>query len=254
MKAVWKGYLGFGLVNIPVSLYSAIEKNKFSFRLLHSKDKGPINYKRVCSKCDQEISWNDIVKGLEITKNEFYVLTKEELEELKPEGDDLIEIHEFVDKSEIDPIFINNHYFIGPIEGAERPYYLLKETLGSSNRIAIATFVMREKKYLSIIQNYNQGLLLSILNWSDEIRSIENIPYINQEKSKLKQRELDLAEELVDKLTSKSLNLSKYKDTFTENLKKAIKLKAKGEFVSIQKEKRKETENLIDTLRASIEK
>ncbi|MEJ2248816.1 MAG: hypothetical protein P8Y97_04055 [Candidatus Lokiarchaeota archaeon] len=219
MKAVWKGYLGFGLVNIPVSLYSAIEKNKFSFRLLHSKDKGPINYKRVCSKCDQEISWNDIVKGLEITKNEFYVLTKEELEELKPEGDDLIEIHEFVDKSEIDPIFINNHYFIGPIEGAERPYYLL-----------------------------------SILNWSDEIRSIENIPYINQEKSKLKQRELDLAEELVDKLTSKSLNLSKYKDTFTENLKKAIKLKAKGEFVSIQKEKRKETENLIDTLRASIEK
>jgi DNA end-binding protein Ku len=254
MKAVWKGYLGFGLVNIPIALYSAVDQNKISFRLLHSEDKAPINYKRVCSKCGKEVPWGDIVKGLEVGKNEFYVLTKEELNELKPEADDLVEIHEFVNKSEIDPLYINKHYFVGPIEGAERSYLLLKQILGSSDRVAIATFVMREKKYICMIEEYKKGFLLSILNWADEIRSIENVPNIDYEVPQLKDKEVELGEQLVDKLTTKSFDLSKYEDTFSENLKEAIKAKAKGEMLSFKKEKVSETKDLIETLKASVEK
>jgi len=254
MKAVWKGYLGFGLVNIPISLYSAVEQNKISFRLLHSKDKAPINYKRVCSECGEEVSWDSIVKGLEIGKGEYYVLTKEELDELKPEGDDLVEIHEFVNKSEIESLYIHKHYFIGPVEGAERPYYLLKGIIRSNNKVAIATFVMREKKYLCMIADYKKGLLLSILNWESNIIRIENVTNMDFEPPNLKEREVKLAEELVEKLTSKSFNLSEYKDTFSENLEEAIKKRAKGEVVSYKKEEVKETENLIEKLKASVNK
>jgi DNA end-binding protein Ku len=251
MKAVWKGYIGFGLVNIPIALYTAIEGDKFSFRMLHEKDNGPIKYKRVCSKCGKEVDYENIVKGVELGKNDYYVLSKEDLKELKPKGDDMLEIQEFIQKDQIDVIYLGKPYFVGPISGADRAYHLFKETLEVSNKAAIGKFVMREKEYICSIINYKKGMLLNLLNYDEQVRSIENVPNIDSE-IELKDKEREIAFQLIDKLTNKSFIISKYKETFTENLMEAIKKKIKGEEISITEEKVEKTEDLIEALKASV--
>jgi DNA end-binding protein Ku len=253
LKAVWKGYLGFGLVNIPVALYSAVDDEQINFHLFHEKDNGRIKYNRVCSECGEEISWVNIIKGVEIGKNNFYMIAKEEINELKPKGDDLIEIQEFIDKDQISQIYFTRHYYIGPTDESERPYFLFKETLEDSNKAAIATFVLREKEYTCIVINYKEGLLLSILNYSNQIRDIKNVPNLD-DKPDLKQKEKLLARELIDKLTTDKINLEKYRDTFTESLKEMIMKKAEGELISGKAKKISGTENLIEALEASISK
>jgi DNA end-binding protein Ku len=253
LKAVWKGYLGFGLVNIPVALYSAVDDDQINFHLFHEKDNGRIKYNRVCSECGEEISWVNIIKGVEIGKNNFYMIAKEEINELKPKGDDLIEIQEFIDKDQISQIYFTRHYYIGPTDESERPYFLFKETLEDSNKAAIATFVLREKEYTCIVINYKEGLLLSILNYSNQIRDIKNVPNLD-DKPDLKQKEKLLARELIDKLTTDKINLEKYRDTFTESLKEMIMKKAEGELISGKAKKISGTENLIEALEASISK
>ena len=253
MKAVWKGYLGFGLVNIPVALYSAVEDDQINFHLFHEKDNGRIKYNRVCSECGEEISWGNIIKGVEIGKNNFYMIAKEEINELRPKAEDLIEIQEFVDKDQINQIYFTRHYYIGPTEDSERPYFLFKETLKDSNKVAIATFILREKEYICIVIDYKEGLLLSILNYSSQIRDFKNVPNL-EDKPVLKEKEKLLARELIDKLTTDNINLEKYRDTFTESLKEMIMKKAEGELVSAKAKKISETENLIEALEASINK
>lgn len=253
MKAVWKGYLGFGLVNIPISLYTAVDEGGISFRMLHKKDKGPIKYDYVCSKCGEKVDWDNIVKGFEVRKGEFYVLTKEEIEELKPESDDLIEIQEFVPLNEIIPLYINKNYYIAPSEGGDHSYALFKNILESQGKVAIGTYVMRNKKYLCMIKSHKKGLLLSNLNYDRDIRSMENVPNINYEAPELKEREIELANELIEKMSSEYLDLSQYQNTYEKNLREAIKKKAEGETVSITKTKAEKTENLIDSLKASVE-
>jgi DNA end-binding protein Ku len=253
MKAVWKGYLGFGLVNIPVALYSAVEDDQVNFHLFHEKDNGRIKYNRVCSECGKEISWGDIIKGIEIGKDNYYMISKEEINELKPKADDLIEIQEFVDIDKMSQIYFTRHYYIGPTENSERPYFLFKEILASSNKAAIATFVLREKEYTCMVVNFKEGLLLSILNYSNQIRDIKNVPNL-EDKPDLKEKELTLARELIDKLTSDSINLEKYEDTFTESLKELIMKKVEGKLVSGKASKIAGTENLIEALEASINK
>lgn len=251
MKAVWKGYIGFGLVNIPIALYTAVGRDKFSFRMLHNDDHGQIKYKRVCSKCNEEIKSEDIVKGVEVRKNDFYVLTKEELKELKPKGDDLLSIEEFIKKDEIDIIYLDRPYFVGPISGAERAYHLFKNTLEISGKAAIGKFVMREKEYICSITNYKKGILLNLLNYDKQVRSIDNVPNIDSEVE-LNEKESELALQLIEKLTNKSFDISKYKETFTENLMDAIKKKMKGEGITIKEEKVEKTEDLIEALKASV--
>ncbi|MBD3227942.1 MAG: Ku protein [Candidatus Lokiarchaeota archaeon] len=253
MKAVWKGYLGFGLVNIPISLYTAVGKDKFSFRMLHKKDNGPIKYKRVCEKCGSEVEWSDIVKGVEVGKDNYYVLTKKELEELKPKGDDMLKIEEFVNRDEIDIIYKNRSYFVGPTKGAERAYYLLKDTLEKSNKAAIGKFILREKEYIGSIISYKKVLLLNLLHYDKNVRSIDNVPNIDS-KIELNKKEKELADELINKLTSKTLDMSKYEETFTKNLMEAIKKKMEGEEVKIKEEKVEEPEDLIEALKASVNK
>lgn len=253
MKAVWKGYLGFGLVNIPVALYSAVDDDQINFHLFHEKDNGRIKYNRVCSECGKEISWANITKGVEIGKNNFYMIAKEEIDELRPKADDLIEIQEFIDKDQISQIYFTRHYYIGPTEDSERPYFLFKETLKDSNKAAIATFVLREKEYTCIVINFKEGLLLSILNYSNQIRDIKNVPNL-EGKPDLKDKEKLLARELIDKLTTDKISLEKYRDTFTESLKEMIMKKAEGNLVPGKAKKISGTENLIEALEASISK
>lgn len=249
MKAIWTGTISFGLVSIPVKLYSAIQKHSINFKLLHKKDNSPVKYKRYCEKENKEVEWKDIVKGLEISKDKFIVISKEELEKLKPAKSDLIDVVEFIDAKHINPIYFNSHYYIAPEKEKDKAYFLFKEVLQATSKIAIIRFVMREKQYVAIISAYKNGLLLSTLNYSYEIKDIKEIGELETPPI-LKKEELSLAEELINKLYKPQFNIQEYKDTFLEQLKAAIKKKESG--VIEIKEPVKRAKNLVEALKASL--
>lgn len=249
MKAIWTGSISFGLVSIPIKLYSAIQHHTVNFKLLHKKDNSPIKYKRFCEKENKEVEWKDISKGLEISKDKFLIMSKEEIEKLKPAKSDLIEIVEFIDTNHVDPIYFNSHYFMAPQKEKEKAYFLFKEVLQSTNKIAIARFTMKEKQHVAVISSYKNGLLLSTLNYSYEIKDIKGIEELKS-PPELKKPEIKLAEELINKLYKPSFNIQEFKDEFLEQLKEAIKKKEKG--VIEIKEEVKPHKNLVEALKASL--
>jgi DNA end-binding protein Ku len=254
MKSVWNGSITFGLVNIPVKLYSAVESKSFSFRMLDSKTHSPIKYKRISEKTGQEVQWKEIVKGIEIKKGKYFVPTKEQLDAIKPEKSQSIDIVEFVDQDQIDPIFFSSHYFIGPSKEKEKTYFLFKEVLQQTARTALGRFVMRDKEYTCSIKSYKGGLLLTTLNYAYEIRDIKDVDNI-AEAPKLQKPELELAKELINKLYKEDFDIAKFKDNFAQEMVKLLKKAAKGEVIEIKhvKEKEKKEENLIEALKASLD-
>jgi DNA end-binding protein Ku len=253
MKAIWTGSLSFGLVNIPIRLYAAVEAQSKGFRLLHKKDKVPIQYKRWCPKHKQEVGWGDIVKGLEIEKNKFYVFEKEELEQLKPKKTDEVEIIEFIDAWQIDPIYYDHHYFIGPDSEKERAYFLFKQVMEQCAKAAVGRFVLHEKEYVCAIESYKEGLLLTTLNYAHEIRDIQSIDFLKDAPA-LKSQEVTLAMQLIEKLQKKEFDITEFEDTYIEELKKLVKKKAKGAFIEVKykPKKEKKEKNLIEALKASL--
>jgi DNA end-binding protein Ku len=251
MRAIWSGAIAFGLVNIPIKLFSAVSQQTLGFKLLCKKCHTPVKYKRYCPGCDDDVAWEDIVKGLEISKGEFMIFTPEELESMKPEKSDRIEISEFIDANEIDPIFYNKPYFIAPAKAKEKSYFLFREVLIASDKIAIGRFVMREKEYVCAIRNYGDGLLLSTLNYSYEIRDINDIKEIKQ-APELNKKELNLAIKLVEQLYEEEFHLEKFHDTFAEQLKEMIDKKEKVHVEEATPTKKGETKNLMEALKASL--
>jgi len=256
MKALWKGSLSFGLVNIPIRLYSATEQKTVGFKMLCRTCHSPLQYKRWCPHCEKEVTWDNIVKGLEIKKGAYFVITKEKIEALRPTKTDTIEIIEFIKKETIDPIYFATHYYIGPQKEKDKAYYLLKKTLETSNKFAIGRFVMRDKDYICAIEAYKTGLLLTTLNYTYEIRDITKIAELAVAAPTLKKDELKLANDLIKKMTKKTFDMAKFKDTFAQELKKLIKKAVKGKKIEkIKAEKPKKIEkrqNLMEALRASI--
>lgn len=255
MKSVWDGSLSFGLVNIPVKLFSAVESKSVSFRMLDKKHNSPIHYKRVCEKGGEEVEWKDIAKGVEIAKNKFYVLSKEEIGKIKPKSTDTIEIIQFIDARRMEPIYFSGHYYLGPATEKEKAYFLFKEVLDSTAKMAIGTFVMREKEHICAIEPYREGLLLSTLNYQYEIRDIAGIDEL-KESPRLSADELQLAEQLIDRLYKKEFDISKFKDSYMEDLTKLIQRKAKGEVITIKESKKKplKEQELIAALKASLKR
>lgn len=253
MKTIWRGDISFGLVTIPVNLHSAVVHKTPQFKLLDKKHHLPIHYKRVCEKCKGDVEWDDVVKGLKVSKDNYIVFSQEELKALKPEKTETIDILEIVDAQQIDPIFFNKHFFVAPEKKKEKAYFLLKEILESSAKAAIGRFVMRDKEYMCSIESYKEGLLLTTLNYAYEIRDIDEIEEL-KEKPKLDKKEIGLARELIDKLYSEEFDISEYKDTFAHELKKILKKKEKGELISLEGKKHapKEGKNLVEALRASL--
>src|SRR3989339_754831 len=150
MKSIWNGTLNFGLVSIPVKLYSAVEAKGVNFRMLHDKCKQPLNYKKICSKCKEEVDWKNVVKGIEIGENKYKVFSKEEIEKLKSKKSSIIEILKFVDFSQIDPIYFNDHYYLVPSKEKEKAYFLLKTILQTTAKVAIGRFILREKEQIEL--------------------------------------------------------------------------------------------------------
>lgn len=253
MKPIWTGAISFGLVNIPIKLYSAIQEKGVKMKLLYKKNLSPIHYKRWCDDCEKEVAWKDIVKGVEVGDDEYVVLTPQEIESIKPEKSKGIEIIEIVDLEKINPIYFHSHYYMGPDRAKEKAFFLFKEVLKQTGKMAIGQFVMREKMYTCAIESYREGLLLSTLNYGYEIRDIDKIKELKS-KPKLTKQELELAKKLIEKITVKDFNIDDFEDTFHESLKALIKKKEKGQKIIIEKREKinVKQENLIKALKASL--
>jgi len=244
MKSIWNGTLNFGLVSIPVKLYSAVEAKGVNFRMLHDKCKQPLNY-----KCKEEVDWKNVVKGIEIGENKYKVFSKEEIEKLKSKKSSIIEILKFVDFSQIDPIYFNDHYYLVPSKEKEKAYFLLKTILQTTAKVAIGRFILREKEHICLIKPYKTGMILNTLNYENEIRSISKIEEL-KEIPKLKKEEIELGTKIVNQMYEEELEMKEFKDTFSEKLLQAIKHKP----IKIIEKSSKEIfhPNLVEALKASI--
>lgn len=253
MKTVWKGSLNFGLVSINVELYSAVQHHAVGFTLLHEKCHTPITYQRWCAHCKKEVSWEKIEKGIQLSDGNYFIISKENLKKLKPEKTDSIAIVEFVDTRAIDPILYAEHYYIVPSKTPYNAFFLFIKALDELDRVAIGQFVLRDKEYVCVLRPYKGALLLTTLNYGYEIRAL---PLLKELKApKISSKELQLAEELIKKLSKKTFNIDQFKDTFITKLKAHIRAAKKGKKpIKQQRVKKEISGTLTKVLEASLGK
>ena len=258
-RAIWKGSISFGLVNIPIQVFSATQKEEYtSFNQLC--DKGhKIKYKKWCPVEEREVPWSEIKKGYEITKNDYVVLEKEEIENIKLKTTNTVEVKEFIDSEEFDPIFIEKNYYVGPDAGKKKSetsikaYALFVKILHETGKIAIGKVVLREKEQLVALRAYQRGLVMHQLKYLDEIRPMDEIGGL-ESLQKIDAKELSLGKALVDNLTTDKFDPGQYSDTYAKELEKIIEAKSKGEKVTINEVEKKteETTDIIEALKASL--
>ena len=232
-RAIWSGSISFGLLNVPVKLYSAVSKKSVSFRELRESDGSRVRHKRVAETDGKEIAYEDIVKGYEIAPEQYVVITKDDLEEIDPKKTRAIEVLDFVDLDEIDPIYFDHPYYLGPDKGAERAYDLLVKAMEDSNKVAIARFVLRNKENLAALRPMNGVMTMATMRFADEVVSPEEIAAsieAETDSAKPSKKELDMAKALIDSLSS-DFDPSSYRDEYREQLLALIERKAKGEAV-----------------------
>jgi DNA end-binding protein Ku len=230
-RAIWSGSISFGLLNVPVKLYSAVSKKSVSFRELRESDGSRIRHKRVAEADGKEVDYNDIVKGYEIAPEQYVVITKDELEELDPKKTRAIEIQDFVDLDDIDPIYFDHPYYLGPDKGAERAYGLLVKAMEDQRKVAVARFVLRNRESLAALRPMDGVLTMATMRFADEVVSPDEISEVLGEDAEAPQKkELDMAKALIDSLTS-DFDAGQYRDEYREELLALIERKAKGESI-----------------------
>lgn len=251
MRAIWSGAIGFGLVNIPVKLFSAIQSSSLDLDMLDKRDHANIKYARINSHTGKEVLWADIVKGYKY-EDEYVVLTDEDFEKASPEKSRIISINEFVMETDVDTMYYDTPYYLEPSKGGEKAYALLRESLKKSGKVAIGNYVLRSRENLCMIKAYDEILVLLKMRFAEEVR-----PYgdLNIPKETIKPAELKMAMALIDQLTSKEFDAEQYKDTYDEELMKLIKVKAKGGKIKQPKFKivHNKTKDLMSQLKASLE-
>ncbi len=253
MRALFTGTITFGLVSIPIKMYSATEEKEIKFHNLCPHCLSPLKNKRWCPTCEKEVSWQEVKKGFKVSKEKWVVLEKEELERIKLPSTRTIEILQFVDISQIDPIFFEKSYYLVPQEGGAKAYSLFVEALRLSNKAAIGRVVLRNKEYIVAIRPFKKGLVMHILYYAGEIRDIEKLKEL-QHLVVVSKEELELAKLLISKMTTEEFDVTKFRDRYTEALKELIKAKVEGrEFEMKQEEKAVEAKSLMEALRASVE-
>ncbi|MCZ8521142.1 MULTISPECIES: non-homologous end joining protein Ku [Paenibacillus] len=251
MQTLWKGAVSFGLVNVPVKMYTATQENDIPMRMLHKEHKVPIHYSRTCPKCAEEVKWSEIVKGYEYEPGKYVTFEKEELEELASETSREIRILDFVDLEEIDPIYYQRTYYLAPEETGSHAYNLLVEALKDTEKIGIANVAIRGKGSLAALRVIGDVLSLAILYYEEEIRPKEEIPGF-REKDKVDKRELEMAKSLIGQLSA-SFDPGKYEDEYRERLLQAIEEKVEGKEVTFAPEEtEKKVVNLMEALQASL--
>lgn len=251
-RAIWSGALSFGLVNVPVKVVTAVSQKEVRFNQLHEKDGGRVEMKRFCSAGDHEVPYDEIVKGYKIGGDEYVTVTKDEMAQLSPAKSETIDIQDFVDITEIDPVYFEKPYLLVPDKGGSKAYRLLHEAMEKSGRIAIAKMVMRSREHLVAVRPLGKALSMTTLNYHDEVVDVENLEGLPAE-TKIPAKELDMAQKLIDALTT-SFDPEKYTDEFREQVLALIEAKAEGkEIVAPPSPKPQKTKDLVDALQASLE-
>ncbi len=251
MRSIWNGSISFGLVSIPVKLYSGSEDRKLDLDMLDRRDNGRIRYKRVNEDTGKEVEWKDIVKGFK--KEEGYViLEKEDFEQANMKKSKTIDIEEFIDEAEVADVLFKKPYFLEPQKEGGKSYNLLRDALKKTGKLGVATFVMRQKEHLSLIGVYENALVLHVIRFGDEIRDPGELKL---SKSTVKKKEVDMAISLIDQYTTK-FDFKKYKDVYNDQLMKIIDSKATGKKAKVEEYDSEPTpaKDLMAQLKASLEK
>jgi len=250
-RPIWSGTISFGLVSVPVRMYSATESKELKFHFLHKEDLAPIGYDKVRRDTGEHVDPDDIVRGFEIEKGRFVELTEEDLDRLDIELTHSIDICDFVNIDEIDPIYFRKAYYLLPQDGAEKPYRLLLRALDESGKVAIAKVVIRKKQHLAALRPWNGVILLETMYFADEIRKPESV----DAGGKLRSAEVEMARSLVDNL-SDSFDPKKYDDTYRKELLDLLREKAETGEISAPAEEPEEAEvvDLMSALRESVER
>jgi len=227
-RAIWSGTISFGLLNVPVKMYSAVSRKTIRFNELRSSDGSRVRHKRVAEADEKEVDYDEIVKGYELSKDRYVVLTRDELAELDPKKTRAIEIQDFVDLEQIDPIYFDSPYYLGPAEGAEKAYSLLVKAMENSGKAAIARFVLRNKEHLAAIRPMDGALTLTTMRFHDEVITPGELDdVLPQETPRVEKREREMAEKLIDSLAA-DFKPEQYRDEYREQLLSLIEQKAEG--------------------------
>src|SRR5438876_5563087 len=199
-RALWKGSISFGLVNIPIELHTAVRNHRPKFRMLHAKDKSPVKFERVCVREGEPVAWQDLVKGYEYQKGRFVALTRDDFQTAALEKTRTVDILDFVKADDIDDRYFETPYYLTPVKGGERAYALLREAIRDTGRIGIAKFILRDAQHLAALEVIDQGLVLSVMRFADELVDAKSFSF--PDAGVVRPRELEMAKTLVNNLAS----------------------------------------------------
>ena len=253
MQAVWKGAITFGLISIPVRLYSAVSEKGLKFHLLHEEDGGRIRYQRVCAKCGKEVTWDDIVKGYEYSKDHYVQFTEDELDSVDVDSVRAIDVVAFVPLEDIDPIYFNKTYYVAPEPSGLKAYRLLQEALEAEGQVGIAKVALRDKEHLATVRLKNEVFVLETMHWPDEIREpdFEEL----DKKIDVRDAEVKMARQLVQQL-SDEFRPEEFQDEYRVALEALVEKKVEGQEITvaqIPEEEPTKVVDLMEALKASVE-
>lgn len=256
MRAIWKGSISFGLVNIPIALYPATRKEELKFRLLRKSDLSPINYKRVAEKDGREVPWDQVVKGYEYEKGKYVILKDEDFQRVDLEATQTVDIQDFVDLDEIDPMFFYKPYYLEPQKGGDKAYVLLRDSLKNSNKVGIAKVVIKTRQYLAGVKPEDGVLVLELMHFADELADAGKLHV--PKKLEAGKREMDMAKALIGNMSSK-WDPEKYHDDYREAVMKVIEEKVEHGGEEIEEKPKKAPKptkviDLVSVLQESLEK
>jgi DNA end-binding protein Ku len=249
-RAMWKGAISFGLVTIPVAVYPATEEKTLRFNQLHDEDGGRIRYKRVCEKDGEEVTFEHIVKGYEVEKDRYVVLTDEDLNAIPVESSRAIDIHRFVDLEEIDPVMFKKSYYLVPEETGAKAYALLREAMADDGRVGIAKVSFRDKEHLAALRFKDEAFVLETMYWPDEIREADFGGV--DVSAKIRGQELEMAKQLIESLSGE-WNPEEYSDEYREAMLQIVEAKLNGQEIEVvAPEPTAKVVDLMEALKASV--
>jgi len=254
-RAIWKGSISFGLVHIPIALYPATRREELKFRLLRKSDLSPVNYKRVAEKDGKEVPWDHIVKGYEYEKGKYVVLKDEDFERVDLEATQTVDIQDFVDVDEIDPMFFYKPYYLEPQKGGDKAYALLRDALKDSKKVGIAKVVIKTRQYLAGVKPEDGALVLELMHFADELADTGKLHL--PKKVEVGKREMNMAKSLIDSMSAK-WNPEKYRDDYREALMEVIEEKVEAGGKEIEEKPKKAPKptkviDLVSVLQKSLE-
>src|SRR5918994_562363 len=241
-RAMWKGAIAFGLVNIPVELYSAVRDHRPKFRLLHAKDESPVHYERVCQSEGKPVGWEDLVKGFEYEKGQFVVLTKDDFKTAALQKTKTIDILDFVDPKEVDERYFETPYYLQAGKGADRAYALIREAIRESGKIGIAKIILRDAQHLAAVEAIGDALVLTMMRFADELANLDDFRFPKADG--IRPGEMNMALQLIDSLSAR-WEPEKYTDEYKDNLMKVIQAKLKGKKPKLQERETPQTAEVV---------